>query len=135
LLTSISWETLMLQPVETLRLLIVDDEHIIADTLAHIFAQAGYETKAVYSAEQALALIEDWVPNLAILDVVLPGMNGIDLAIRLKSQIPHCKLTLFSGHAATSSLLDDARRDGHALDVVPKPIHPTELLNLLASYG
>jgi CheY-like chemotaxis protein len=124
----------MPEPANPLRLLIVDDERIISDTLASIFAQAGYETRAAYSAEEALALIDDWVPDLAILDVVLPGMNGIDLAIRLKSELPNCKLTLFSGHAATSSLLDNARRDGHALDVVPKPIHPTELLNLLASY-
>jgi len=123
----------MLGPAEPTRLLIVDDERVIADTLATIFAQAGYETRAVYSAEEALALIDGWVPNLALLDVVLPGMNGIDLAIRLKAEVPGCGLTLFSGHFATSGLLESARRNGHTLNVIPKPIHPTELLNLLAS--
>jgi DNA-binding NtrC family response regulator len=123
----------MPEPAENVRLLIVDDEHIIADTLATIFTNAGYEAKAVYSAEEALALIEGWIPNLAIVDVILPGMNGIDLAIRLKSEVPDCRLTLISGHATASDILDHARRDGHALDIVPKPIHPTELLSLMAS--
>jgi CheY-like chemotaxis protein len=124
----------MPDPGAASRLLIVDDEQLIADTLVTIFTQAGYEAKAAYSAEEALALIEEWVPNLAILDVVLPGMNGIDLAIRLKAEIPACKLTLFSGQSATSNLLDNARRDGHALEVLPKPVHPADLLSLLASH-
>jgi CheY-like chemotaxis protein len=122
------------EPAEAARLLIVDDEPIIADTLATIFTQAGYEAKAAYSAEEALALIEYWIPDLAILDVFLPGMNGIDLAIRLKAEVPSCKLTLFSGQAATIDLLETARRDGHALEIISKPVHPSDLLNLLASY-
>ena len=75
------------------RLLIVDDEHIIADTLATIFANAGYEAKAVYTAEAALTLIEEWAPDLALIDVFLPGMNGVDLALRLKAELPGCRLT------------------------------------------
>jgi CheY-like chemotaxis protein len=124
----------MPEPAETIRLMIVDDERVIADTLATIFLQSGYETRAVYSAEEALALIEEWVPDLALIDVVLPGMNGIDLAIRLKAELPDLRLTLFSGQAATSDLLDHARRDGHDLEVIPKPIHPAELLSLMASH-
>jgi CheY-like chemotaxis protein len=123
----------MPESADTTRLLIVDDERVIADTLATIFTHAGYETRPAYSAEEALALIEEWVPHLALIDVVLPGMNGIDLAIRLKAEVPNCRLTLFSGQAAAADLLDHARRDGHSLDIIPKPIHPTELLNLLGS--
>jgi CheY-like chemotaxis protein len=62
------------------RVLIVDDEHIIADTLVAIFSGAGYESRAAYSAEGALGLIPSWPPQLAIVDVILPGMNGIDFA-------------------------------------------------------
>ena len=65
------------------RVLIVDDERTIADTLVLIFSANGYETRASYSAEQALEIIADWLPDLAILDVVLPKMNGVDLAILL----------------------------------------------------
>ena len=66
------------------KVLIVDDEHTIADTLDAIFSASGYETRTSYSAEQALEIVVEWQPDLAILDVVLPKMNGIDLAIFLK---------------------------------------------------
>jgi DNA-binding response OmpR family regulator len=80
----------MSSPIELKRVLFVDDERLIADTLAIIFSSQGYETRAVYCAEQALELISDWLPHLAIIDVQLPGMNGIDLAIRLKAEYPDC---------------------------------------------
>jgi DNA-binding NtrC family response regulator len=110
------------------RVLIVDDERIITDTLVTIFSQEGYESKGVYSAEQALLAMEDWRPALAIIDVLLPAMNGIDLAIRIKSQWPECYLSLFSGQAATGDLLDAATRKGHNFNVVAKPVHPSALL-------
>jgi DNA-binding response OmpR family regulator len=76
------------------KILIVDDERTIADTLAVIFSQSGYETRAAYSSEQALEIIAEWLPDLAIIDVVLPLMNGIDLAILLRAQCPTCRLLL-----------------------------------------
>jgi len=112
------------------RVLIVDDERVITDTLVMIFSQEGYESKGVYSAEQALLAMDDWRPALVIIDVLLPAMNGIDLAIRIKSQWPECHLSLFSGQAATGDLLDTATRNGHSFDVVAKPVHPSELLGL-----
>src|SRR5271163_4228182 len=112
------------------RVLIVDDERVIADSLATIFSNEGYEARAVYSAEQALQLFSEWVAHLAIIDVRLPGMNGIELAIQLKEKYPECKVALFAGQAATSDLAASARLSGHALDVLEKPIHPTALLTL-----
>ena len=78
-------------------------------------------------------MIDQWPPQFAILDVFLPGMNGIDLAIRLKAELPSCRLTLFSGQASTSDLLEQARQEGHSLEILPKPVHPDELLRILAS--
>jgi CheY-like chemotaxis protein len=110
------------------RVLFVDDEGLIADTLAIIFSSQGYETRAVYCAEQALELISDWLPNLAIIDVQVPVMNGIDLAIRLKAEYPDCRLSLFSGRASTSDLLEVARQNGHSFDILAKPVPPGEFL-------
>ena len=112
------------------RVLIVDDARLITDTLVTIFSQGGYESKGVYSAEQALLVMEDWLPALVIIDVLLPAMNGIDLAVRIKSQWPECHLSLFSGQAATGDLLETAMRNGHRFDVVAKPVHPSELLGM-----
>ena len=115
-------------PKETPRVLIVDDEHVIADTLKLIFANAGMEAMAVYSAEQAIALMMQWTPHSAILDVHLPGMSGIDLAIHMQAKYPRCGLTLFSGHIATADLLERAEKDGYHFDVLAKPVHPADLL-------
>jgi DNA-binding response OmpR family regulator len=118
------------------RILIIEDEHIVLKTLAIIFSKAGYETRGVESAEAALELLETekWIPQLAILDVHLPGMNGIKLAITLKARYPEVRVSLFSGRAATTDLVNEARLQGHVFDdVIAKPVHPTVFLDLVSS--
>lgn len=122
----------MFQMHQSQRVLIVDDERTITDTLVTIFSGRGYETRGVYSAEEARKVILDWPPDLAIIDVRLPGMNGVDLAILLKAEHPSCRLTLFSGHTSTAELLEFAESQGHHFDIVAKPIHPEELLDWAA---
>jgi DNA-binding NtrC family response regulator len=122
-------------PADKARVLVIDDERIVAETLAIVFSKAGCETRALESAEAAIALLETegWVPQYAIIDVYLPGMNGIDLAIMLKAQYPQVRVSLFSGRAATADLLEVARQQGHSFDVIPKPVHPSVFLGMLAS--
>jgi DNA-binding NtrC family response regulator len=112
------------------RVLIVDDEKVIADTLAEIFSRAAYESRAAYSAEGALGLIPDWPPHLAIVDVFLPAMNGIDFAILLKAMAPDCTVRLFTGQFDINHLLESARRRGHFFSAFTKPVHPSEFLAL-----
>jgi CheY-like chemotaxis protein len=118
----------MSNSTEPKRVLFVDDEKLIADTSAIIFFHEGYETRAAYSAEQALELISHWLPDLAIIDVHLPGINGLDLAIRLKAEYPDCRLALVSGQPSTDEMLELARKNGHSFDILAKPISPSELL-------
>lgn len=119
------------------KVLIVDDAQNVADTLALIFSKEGYETRVSYSAEQAIEIIAGWVPDLAIVDVVLPQMNGLDLAVALNENYPGCRVLLFSGEEATAELVARAARNGNAFEVVAKPVHPAYILetaaNLLAS--
>lgn len=116
------------------RVLIVDDAHTITDTLKIIFSNAGYSAQAAYSAEEALPLIAEWNPQLLIVDVHLPGMNGIDLAIRVKAEYPICDLLLFSGNSGAVELLESARQRGYNFDVLPKPVPPDDFLNLAAGF-
>lgn len=117
------------------KVLIVDDERLIADTLAVIFEKHGYETRTARLAEEAIELVNTWPPDLAIVDVVLPKMNGIDLAILLKAEYPACRVLLLSGQAATSDLLAAATASGHGLEVIAKPVHPSILLDIAAQLG
>jgi DNA-binding response OmpR family regulator len=91
---------------------VVDDEAVIAQTLAMILSQSGFAAKAFEKPLLALAAAENVPPDLLITDVMMPEMTGIDLAIRLRDHYPECKVLLFSGKAATADLLEDARRRG-----------------------
>lgn len=110
------------------KILIVDDEMAIADTLALIFKSQHYQVRVAYSAEAAIEVIAEWQPSLAIIDVILPRMNGIDLAIVTKSNYPDCHILLFSGHANTAMLLEEAGKKGHQFEVLAKPVHPSLML-------
>jgi DNA-binding NtrC family response regulator len=110
------------------RVLIVDDERTIADTLSLIFLSGGYETQTAYTAEQAIEIVVEWLPDLAIIDVVLPQTNGIDLAILLRAQCPACRVLLFSGQAVTDDLLAETANKGYKFEILAKPTHPSVML-------
>ncbi len=116
-----------------LRVLIVDDEKNIADTLALIFKIKGHESMAVYSAESAVETIESFEPDLVLSDVIMGNMTGVDLAIYLSKARPDCKIILFSGQIATADLLREASRKGHEFRLLDKPLHPQELLDQIAN--
>jgi CheY-like chemotaxis protein len=119
------------------KVLVVDDEKVVADSLALIFANHGYEARVAYSAEWATEIVGSWQPALIILDVLLPGMNGIEFAIQLQG-CPSCsRVILFSGANSTTELLNWTAARGHVFTVHAKPVHPSFLLDeasrLLAS--
>ena len=115
------------------RILIVEDEKVVADTLGQILAANGYEIRIVYSAEDAISLISMWSPDVAILDVMLPKMNGIDLALVLRENLPHCHALLFSGQPSVEVLMQKAKDEGHRFEILAKPVHPTVMLDAIST--
>jgi DNA-binding response OmpR family regulator len=107
---------------------VVDDEPVIAFSTAEILQRSGYEALAFVSPLDALEAARIVQPDLIIADVMMPDLSGIDLAIRLKKVCPTSRVLMFSGQAKTADLLETARRNGHEFTVLPKPIHPNELL-------
>lgn len=114
------------------RILIVDDERSIADTLAEVFRIKGHESMAAYSAESAVETVEQFEPDIVLSDVMMGKMTGVDLAIYLSKARPDCKVVLFSGQAATADLLAEANRKGHQFRLLAKPVHPQKLIDDLA---
>jgi CheY-like chemotaxis protein len=115
------------------RILVVDDEVAVAETLTLIFKGCGYEARSAHSAEQAIEIISTWQPDVAILDVMLPHMNGIEFGIVLKSNYPACRVVLVSGHPGTGELLEVARKRGHDFEILAKPLHPEAILEIVSN--
>jgi DNA-binding response OmpR family regulator len=113
------------------KILIVDDEPVIADTLVIILSKAGYHARSTYTAEEALELVPAWRPDLALIDVILPRMSGVDLCIRIRTESPDCRVVLFSGASGANLLLAEAP---NSFEVLPKPIHPKEILAHVARH-
>jgi CheY-like chemotaxis protein len=123
----------MSEPKGKPKVLVADDERVIADTLSIILNQAGFEATAVYSGEKAVETAKTLKPDMLISDVIMTDMNGIDAAIKIRGMLPGCKILLFSGQAATADLLDRARVQGHEFEILAKPVHPQDLLARLRS--
>jgi DNA-binding response OmpR family regulator len=107
---------------------VVDDEPVISQTLAIILNKAGFSALAFDDPLKAIAASERTPPDLLISDVMMPGITGIELAILFRRAYPECKVLLFSGQAATTDLLTEAREQGYDFDILAKPVHPSDLL-------
>lgn len=110
------------------RVLVVDDEPLIADTLVAILNEHGFEAVGVYGGTEAIEVAGKLAPEILLSDVLMPKMSGIELAIRVREGFPGIAVFLFSGQAATSELMRKAAMDGHHFELLPKPIHPQELV-------
>jgi len=114
-----------------LTVMVVDDEPLVADTLAMILTHAGYRAVRAYDAKTALEMASVRAPDLLISDVAMPEMNGVELALGMVSLVPACKVVLFSGHARSADLMR-AYDAGHDFPLMAKPMHPTEMLGQVA---
>jgi DNA-binding response OmpR family regulator len=115
------------------RILVVEDEKVVADSLAQILSVHDYVVRTAYSAEDAIDALSDWRPDLAILDVMLPKMNGIELAVVLKANYPDCRILLFSGQPSVDELLEKAKVEGHVFEILAKPVPPAFMLSRVSN--
>ena len=112
------------------RILIVDDNRDAADALALLLELEGHEVKTVYSAEDALQVLAVFAPQLALLDIGLPGISGYELARRVREQAGRAvKLVAVSGYGQTE---DRERSTQAGFDVhLVKPVVITDLKRVL----
>ena len=107
--------------------LVVDDSDDQRGLLTRYFERAGCTVVAVGSAEDAIVSYTDSIPDLAVIDLVLPGISGWDLAARLKSECPSCTV-------AISSVLDTTDYPPDAEAVLPKPFTGAQVRRVLRDH-
>ena len=113
------------------RIIVADDERVIADTLATILTLDGFEARAVYSGEEALQLAATFLPDMLVSDVIMGELNGVETAIMMRTLLPGVKVLLFSGHSNSAELLNQASARGYEFEILAKPVHPKDLLSRL----
>ncbi|HEY1996435.1 response regulator [Paraburkholderia sp.] len=113
-------------------ILLVDDQADAIDALAMLLEMDGHQVRTAYSGADALAAVETFIPDLALIDVSMPGMSGIDLAQRLRKNaaLAHTRLVALTGFAqdADRQAAADAGFDAH----VTKPVSAEQLADIIA---
>lgn len=115
------------------RVIIVDDDALIAETLVDILNGEGFEATAVFSGQDAIERARKSHPDVIVSDVIMPEMNGIEAAKSIREFLPQCRIILFSGQALTNDLLAEARAQGQAFEMLAKPVNPYSLIAALRS--
>jgi len=113
------------------KVLVVDDQRLIADTLAEILNNTGFDAVAAYDGFDALDKASRFHPHWIITDVLMPRMNGVELAIALRKNYPSSSILLFSGQAGISEILNEGHLQGYQFELLAKPIHPMKLIERL----
>ncbi len=107
------------------RVMVIDDDPGVRDYMEALVSRQGYRVYAAADGEQALAQLDDVRPDLVTLDVVLPGMDGLETLRRIKQRMPEVPVVMLSGHGQARNIVE-AMRLG-ASDFLRKPFEVEEL--------
>jgi DNA-binding response OmpR family regulator len=110
------------------RIFVVDDEKIIAETIAMILRWQGFIVDSFTNPIEALAASRNQTPDLLVTDIGMQLLSGVELAIQVRKGCPNCKVLLLTGQEETPETREKFRAAGQEFDLLLKPIHPTELV-------
>lgn len=113
----------------TRRILIVDDDRQMVRTLCDILRMRGWEADGAHSGEEALELVRAQPYSLALMDVRMAGMNGVEAMKAIRASRPDLRVILMTAYTA-SELLAEAEREG-AVRILAKPVAVPALLEML----
>jgi len=110
-------------------ILIVDDEATLAKNIARSLSKSGFVAKIAITAEEALDCLDEFEPDIVLLDFQLPGMTGLEALQRIQERNSNIKIIMMTGHGDVQ-LAVDAMKSG-ANDYVSKPVSLAELKLLI----
>ncbi|HEU4636836.1 MAG TPA: response regulator [Edaphobacter sp.] len=111
------------------KILIVDDDHLVADTLSVIFERSGFASEVSYSADEGLRSARRFLPDLLLCDICMPGRDGLSLIKNVSEEMPSCQILVFTGSYAriqhVKACTAELRRP---VSLATKPCPPEELI-------
>src|ERR1700686_2853757 len=113
------------------KILIVDDELVVRDSLGKWFASEGYTAWPTGGAPEALEVIQQMEFDIALLDIKMPGMDGMELQARLHEADRGLTIIIMTGCASVHPAVQALKRG--AYDYITKPVDPDELSLLVAN--
>ena len=116
-------------------ILVVEDERHIASFLEFVLKRAGYEVAVVYDGEQALAAVEAFAPDAMLLDLILPGLTGLEVLKRLRADPRYASLVIMVLSGRSFGDVPAEVMEAGANEHCTKPIGPSTLLKKLADLG
>jgi DNA-binding NtrC family response regulator len=112
--------------MEKFAILLVDDKEEFVSVLSNRLLLHGMEVHTATKGEDALAMLEEKRTDVVVLDVVMPGMGGLETLRRIKETYPHIQVILLTGHASTKEGMEGMRLG--AFDYLMKPVDIEELI-------
>ena len=113
------------------KILVVDDKRIARESLADILRLEGYDVEVAADGEAALELVRNIPFELALLDIKMPGMDGIEVMQEISKISPHTVVILLTAHGSLDSAIKALRLQAH--DYLTKPSTPQEILSSVAA--
>lgn len=108
------------------KVLLVDDEKEFVETLGERLEQRGFHVKTALDGDQGLALLKEFQPDVVVLDVLMPGRDGIDTLKEMKAVNPIVEIMMLTGHATIDSAIEGLKLG--AFDYLKKPAETKDLI-------
>jgi two-component system alkaline phosphatase synthesis response regulator PhoP len=124
---------------EKKKILLIDDDPDFVEAVKVIVENGGYDVAVAYDGEEGLEAVTTEKPDLIVLDVMMPVMNGHEACAKLKAnpdtaKIPVILLTAVADRVTTSTYTHRDMLESDAEDYMPKPVEPQELLKLIKNW-
>jgi CheY-like chemotaxis protein len=120
--------------VEKRRILIVDDNHANAALMSFILQKTGYDLRTAGDAEEAMVIVREFQPVLIMMDLQLPGMDGLELTRRLKADIATYAIIIIAVTAYAMKGDEERAIDAGCDGYLSKPIETRKLPGIVADY-
>lgn len=112
---------------DSIKVLLVDDEEEFVTTLAERLEMRGFDPSIAISGDQALSMVQDKVFDLIVLDLMMPGIGGLEVMKQIKSVNPEMPIILLTGQGSTKEGMEGMNQG--AFDFLMKPLDIEELIS------